>query len=73
MVEESIPPQNDYRVYMIGANGGFQRSLDLKCENDQQALEQAKEYAQGCVVELWKASERIAVIPLNRGNDPIND
>ncbi len=36
-----------YRVYLIGQNGGFIRTIDLSCADDGAAIESAKQLIDG--------------------------
>jgi hypothetical protein len=42
----------DYRVYIIGKDGHFQKSVALDCETDDAAVESAKQLVDGHDVEL---------------------
>jgi hypothetical protein len=51
-----------YRVYLIDGDGHIKSAVDLQCEDDNQALAEAKQVAKGCAVELWQGGRRIAAI-----------
>jgi hypothetical protein len=51
-----------YRVYLIGSDGHIERAVDLQCDNEDQALAQARELAKDRAVELWQGGRQIAVI-----------
>jgi hypothetical protein len=46
-----------YRVYIIGQDGRFIKSIDLSCVDDGAAIESAKH---GHDIELWQRDRRIA-------------
>jgi hypothetical protein len=49
-----------YRVYVIGIDGRFIRSIDLSCADDSAAIESAKQLIDGHDLELWQRDRRIA-------------
>jgi hypothetical protein len=49
-----------YRVYVIGQDGRFIKSIDLSCADDGAAIESAKHLIDGHDVELWQRDRRIA-------------
>jgi hypothetical protein len=49
-----------YRVYIIGIDGRFMRSIDLSCADDNAAIESAKQLIDGHDLELWQHDRRIA-------------
>jgi hypothetical protein len=50
----------DYRVYIIGSDGHFQKAVLLDCSNDEAAIESAKQCINGHDVELWQRDRLIA-------------
>jgi Ser-tRNA(Ala) deacylase AlaX len=58
----------DYRVYYVGHHGHFVDTGFLKCADDQEALKQAAQYADGLHVELWSGSRFVAKLSKERGN-----
>ena len=48
-----------YRVYKIGQDGRFISGVDLEQENDEAAIEAAKQFVDGCDVELWQGHRRV--------------
>jgi hypothetical protein len=50
----------DYRVYVIGEDGHFSRSIDLDCADDDAATAAAKQLIDGYDLELWQRDRRIA-------------
>jgi hypothetical protein len=49
-----------YRVYVIGMDGRFIRSIDLSCEDDNAAIAATKPLIDGHDLELWQRDRRIA-------------
>ena len=52
----------DYRVYLIGSDGHFYNAvpLKLKCTNDDEAIEKARQLVDGHDVELWQLDRKVA-------------
>jgi hypothetical protein len=48
-----------YRAYFIGRDGHFMKAVDIVCDNDEAAKEQARRMADGFDVELWLQHRRI--------------
>ncbi|WAJ27874.1 hypothetical protein [Antarcticirhabdus aurantiaca] len=51
-----------YRAFIIATNGSILRGHVLDCSTDQIALQRAEQLADGCAVELWDRTRRIAVL-----------
>jgi len=49
----------DYRVYLIGPDGHFFKSVQLECADDAEATEQAKQLIDGHDVELWQRDRKV--------------
>jgi hypothetical protein len=49
-----------YRVYVIGQDSLFFKSIDLSCADDSAAIESAKQLIDGHDSELWQRDRRIA-------------
>ncbi len=49
-----------YRVYVIGRDGRFIKSIDLSCADDNAAIESTKQLIDGHDLELWQRDRRIA-------------
>jgi hypothetical protein len=49
-----------YRVYIIGRDGHFQKFVPLDCTDDSEAKKQAKQLVNGYDVELWQYGRKIA-------------
>jgi hypothetical protein len=52
----------EYRVYIVGSDGHFQKSVPLDCADDDAAMEQAKKLAESHAVELWQRDRKIAAL-----------
>ena len=50
----------EYRVYLIGEDGHFFKSIDLSCADDGAAIESAKKLIDGHDIELWQLDRMIA-------------
>jgi len=53
----------EYRVYLVHKKGHFFDAVHLICEDDAEAIEQAKRLAIGHSVELWQLDRKVAVFP----------
>ena len=51
-----------YRVYTLGEDGHIKGRTEIRCPDDESALEHAKQLADGHAVELWECDRRIALI-----------
>lgn len=51
---------NEYRAYIMGADGHILNRIDLRCADDDDAKEQAKQLVDGHDVELWQLGRKIA-------------
>ena len=50
-----------YRIYRVGADDHFEgRPLVLDCANDEAAIEAAKQFVDGCDIELWQGCREVA-------------
>lgn len=52
----------DYRVYIRGDDGHFVGWQPLVCADDAEAVEQAKQYLNGCDIELWCAERFVTLL-----------
>ena len=43
----------EYRVYEIGDDDHIVKSTPLVCRDDREAIEKAREFAGGRVIEIW--------------------
>jgi hypothetical protein len=51
----------EYRVYLIGSDGHFYRSVALNCADDAEAVEGAKRLLDGHDIELWQSDRKVAM------------
>ncbi len=51
----------DYRVYFVGTDGHFFKSVPLECADDAEATEQTKQLIDGHDVELWQRDRKIGM------------
>jgi hypothetical protein len=51
---------NEYRAYIMGADGHILNRIDLLCADDDEAKERAKQLVDGYDVELWQLGRQIA-------------
>ncbi len=49
-----------YRVYLVGSDGRFIKAIDLDCNDDDAAIEAAKQRVDDHDVELWQLDRHIA-------------
>jgi hypothetical protein len=57
---------NEYRAYLVGPDGHIQSRVDLICEHEEAAKEQAKQLVDGHDVELWHLDRKITTFTCNR-------
>ena len=48
-----------YRAYVVGSDGKFQIAHSLDCEDDEAAVEAAKQFVADNDVEVWQQKRRI--------------
>ena len=56
----------EYKAYLIGPNGLIVSRIDLMCEDENTAVEQALQLAGDCAVELWHGDRKIAEFPAHQ-------
>jgi hypothetical protein len=49
----------DYRLYLLDSDGHFYSAVALICADDAEAMEQAKQLADGHAVELWQLDRKV--------------
>jgi hypothetical protein len=59
---KGLAPVPDYRVYTLGEDGHIKGRTEIRCPDDEAALEHAKQLADGHAVELWEGDRRIALV-----------
>jgi hypothetical protein len=50
---------NGYHAYLMGPDGHIQSRVDLTCEDEEAAKEQAKQLVDGHDVELWQLAKTV--------------
>ena len=50
---------NAYSAYVIGSDGHLRHRIDIVCENDDAAKEQAEALVDGNDLELWQQNRKI--------------
>lgn len=53
----------EYRVYILGSDNHFERSVALECADDGEAVQKAKQLVERHGVELWQRDRKIATFP----------
>jgi hypothetical protein len=53
----------EYKACLLGPDGRVAWRVDLICEDEKAAREQAQQLAQKCPVELWQGARKIAEYP----------
>jgi hypothetical protein len=48
-----------YRLYLLDAANRIQRAVDLECEDDTQAIRQARAHTHVRGKELWQGARRV--------------
>jgi hypothetical protein len=51
---------SEYRVYIVGSDGHFFKSVELECADDAEAVKQAEQLVDGHNVELWQRARKVA-------------
>jgi hypothetical protein len=51
---------SDYRAFIIGSDCRIQKSIELDCADDAEAIEKAKQFVDGHDIELWQRERRVA-------------
>jgi hypothetical protein len=49
----------DYRAYIMGADGHVQNRVDLQCADDAEAIKRAKQLVDGRDIELWQLDRHV--------------
>jgi hypothetical protein len=49
----------DYRAYIMGSDGHVQNRVDLRCNDDAEAVRLAKQLVDGRDIELWQLDRHI--------------
>jgi hypothetical protein len=56
----------DYRVYTVDGDGHIVKSTPLICDDDVQAVEQAREISKGDTLEIWSGDRLVARLSAER-------
>jgi hypothetical protein len=48
-----------YRAYIIGVDGLFLRSIELRCPDDDTAKQYARQLVDGHDIELWQGDRKV--------------
>jgi hypothetical protein len=51
-----------YRAYLLGKDGHVQKRVDLHCQDEAEAVRQAKQLVDGHDVELWRLDQKIETL-----------
>jgi hypothetical protein len=49
----------DYRAYIMGPDGHVQNRVELRCDDDAEAIRLAKQLVDGHDIELWQLDRHI--------------
>ena len=52
----------EYRAYIMGPDGHVQKRVDLRCNDEDEAIELAKQLVDGHDVELWQLDRQIRTL-----------
>jgi hypothetical protein len=50
----------EYRVYAIGTDGHIVKSMPLVCDDDNQAMNEARKTFENYTIELWSGERLVA-------------
>jgi hypothetical protein len=54
---------SDYRAYFVGADGHFEGSRAIDCDNDTMAVASARKMLDGKDIEIWCGLRKIIRLP----------
>jgi hypothetical protein len=58
-----------YRAYIVGPDGRFTAARVLpECNTDEEALQAARQYVNGCDVQVWNLDRVVATISSENGD-----
>lgn len=49
----------DYRLYFLDPDGKISRALELRCRDDDDAIQRAETHIDGRAMELWSLKRRV--------------
>lgn len=55
-----VPPEQEYRAYILGLDGRIELRTGLMCKDEIEAKRRARCLADGYDVELWRQDQKIA-------------
>lgn len=50
-----------YRLYFLGDDGHIVSAVQLDCQDDHQAISQARDHADGRPMELWEGARKVRI------------
>jgi len=56
----------EYRVYTVDQDGHILKSTPLICDDDNQAMQQARQICKGDTVEIWSGDRFVARVTAER-------
>jgi hypothetical protein len=54
----------EYRAYALGSDGHIIKAIALVCDDDNQAIEQAREALENHTIEVWSGNRFVARLDL---------
>jgi hypothetical protein len=60
----------EYRVYIVGLDGHFIKSIGLDCRSDEAAIEHAKQFVDGRDVEIWSGERPVMTLSKAKAGPP---
>ena len=51
----------EYRAYLMGPNGHVQSRVDIRCDDEAEAIRLARQLVDGHDVELWQLDRQIEI------------
>jgi hypothetical protein len=52
----------DYRAYLIGRDGRIVKRHDFVARDDEDAMQQARQYLNGLDIELWTRNRKVGLL-----------
>jgi hypothetical protein len=53
----------DYRAYILNDAGKIINVREIVARDDAEAIAQAKQYVDGCDIELWQQGRKVKLLP----------
>jgi hypothetical protein len=60
---ESETTMTDYRAYILGPDGHFKTVEVINAPDDEKAIETARQFVDGCSVEVWELDRKVVLLP----------